>query len=163
MQRLVRIVLELGQGVLELDRILVDEPLSEAQPDFERHQLLLRPIMNVAFESAARLVLGAHQPLARGAQVLEAGQQVRRQPRIAKHQAGLGGEVGDQLGVGRRERLIALADGERTQHLALVAHRDRQVNRGERGHPVILDGDHCRRQRRAFRPPGRGPKLLADL
>src|SRR3989442_12375496 len=97
LQRLVRVVLEVG-----LLRVLVDQPLGEAQPDLERDQLLLRPVVNVALEPAAGLVLGAYQSLAGMAQVLEPGQQGGRQPRVAEHQSSLSGKGCDPLGVGGR-------------------------------------------------------------
>ena len=53
------------------------------------HELLLRPIVDVAFEATPLLVLGEYQAVPRR---LEVGQELH----VAEDQAGLGGHVGDQ-------------------------------------------------------------------
>jgi hypothetical protein len=67
------------------------------QPDRQRDQPLLGTVMDVAFEPAAGLVLRRNQTLLRGAQLLQARLQLAVQPHVAKDEAGLGREVGDQL------------------------------------------------------------------
>jgi hypothetical protein len=76
---------------------------------------LLGAVVKVALQATALLVLGGHQTLARSPDLLD-------QPGVAKDQAGLGGQVGQELlgdargGLGRRH-----GHGESAQQLALMA------------------------------------------
>src|SRR5438132_121549 len=71
-QGLVGLTLQLLQHRSRLLRALIGERLDQAQPDLERHQLLLGAVVQVALQPPALLVLGLHQPLAGKPQVLQA-------------------------------------------------------------------------------------------
>jgi hypothetical protein len=62
------------------------EALRHARLDGERHQLLLRAVVQVAFEAPTLLVLGGDESLARRAQVPE-------QARVREEEGGLTGQV----------------------------------------------------------------------
>lgn len=87
--------------------------------------MLLCSVVQVAFETAAFLVLSGDQSLARRSQVIEARLQVRCQPDVSEDQAGLAGQVYEQVLLNRRQRLAgALGHAERTEQRPLMAHLD---------------------------------------
>ena len=59
--------------------------------------MLLGPVVQVAFQATAFEILRVHQPLARCAQVVEAGLQVGAQTDVLEHQSGLVRKVVDEL------------------------------------------------------------------
>ena len=110
----------------------VGQRLGEAEVHRQGDQVLLGAVVDVALQEPALVVLGVDQPLARAAQLLGAGRQLLEpllelgaQPRAAQHQAGLGGQPGEQPFLDRRQRhLVALLDDEHAEQLSAVPHRE---------------------------------------
>ena len=69
--------------------------------------------MDVALDPAALGVLGGDDALPGGSKLLQSGQELLGEADVSKHQSGLGGEVGDELVLGRGEGLSGtFGDGE---------------------------------------------------
>ena len=92
--------------------------------DALRDQVLLCAVVQVALQPSPCLVLRRNQPLPRGAQLVEALQQLGGEADVLEHQPSLVGEVLDQFLLDRRERLTAaLGDCQRSQKIPLMQHR----------------------------------------
>ncbi len=91
--------LELGEHLMGLAWITVHEGVCEPELHTERHQLLLRAVMDVPFELASLLVLGGDEPLSRRAQLLD-------QADVPQHRACLRGEVAHEPLPRRIERIV---------------------------------------------------------
>jgi len=135
-QRLVGIGLQLDQRRLCLHRVAVEEHLSQTELHLERDQVLLRAVVEVAFEAAALLVLSADQPLPGGAQLVETHLQIGGEADVLEDEAGLMGEIIEELLLHRGELLTgALDDAERPQKLRLLTdgdHASDSCRNGER-------------------------------
>ena len=98
--------------------------------------------MQIPFELAPLGVLGGHQALPRGSQLLD-------QPNVRQDQAGLRRDVGDQAFAGGRKRLVRRhPDREGAEQLALV--HDRRHGLSRRGDRKLIS-DH-REDRRLGEP-----------
>ena len=73
----------------------------DAQDDRERDEPLLRAVVEVALELAARGVAGLDDPGARGPQVAQAGAQVGLQALVLERDPGGGGDRADELAARR--------------------------------------------------------------
>ena len=120
----------------------------------ERHELLLRPVVQVPFELAALLVLGGYQALARRSEVLD-------QLHVAEYEPRLGCEVPDQALL-RRVHRVARRHRDRESAEQLIAVADR--NEG-----LTVDvGQLLASERDGFPagqlrgPPSLGAELAAD-
>ncbi len=113
------------QQLAGLDRVMSRELLDQAELDLEGHQLLLRSVVDVAFQLAPFLVLSGDESAPGVPELLD-------QPDVAEHETRLGRQVADELllrwvhGVVGRHR-----DRERPEHLPLMRHVDGVI--GERG------------------------------
>ena len=162
----------LAEQLARLLRVPLDQVVGELELDRQRHELLLRAVMDVALEPAAALVLRGDQPLLRGLQLVEPQPSAPRQANVAQHQPRLAGEVRDQLLVrGRHGVARRLADRERAEQLArLTRPGTRGRARGSAGRTrsaAVIGGPADRRRRarprrraapgrrRATRPPAR--------
>ena len=107
--------------------------------------MLLRAIVQVAFDPATLLVLGGDEALPGRAKVIEPRQQLPVQADVLQHQASLAGEIRDQLLLDDVHGLASLlVDGERAQQLTPVADRDHRVAMHV-GYGAVLH--HQRRER----------------
>ena len=110
----------------------------EPQFDRERDELLLRAVVNVALELAALLVLRGHEALLRALQILEPRTKVLGQADVPQDEAGLRGEVGDELRLRLVHRVVGRhRDGERPEELAPVLDREGGVRLGKHGERAI--------------------------
>ena len=108
------------------------------QPELDRecHQVLLRAVMDVAFQAPPLGILRGDDALSGFAEragltrdLLEAGLQLRRQSNVAEHLASLGGEIREQARLDRGKRLTsALLKCQYTKHLALVPDLDDPIS-----------------------------------
>ena len=95
--------------------------------------MLLGAVMEVALEAASLGVLGLDETLSRGLELLGPDQQLRAtvvelgsEPDPPQHQAGLGGQPGEQPFLDEGEgQAGTLLQPEHAQQLAAVAHRQR--------------------------------------
>src|SRR6202043_593250 len=60
------------------------EHLRQSQLDLQRHEMLLGAIVQIAFETATFFVRGAHQPLPRAAQLVDAVPKLRSEPNVSQ-------------------------------------------------------------------------------
>jgi hypothetical protein len=105
-------------------RVSLHQPFQKPELHRERHEPLLRAVVEVPLELPALFVLRGDQPLARRAELLDRVQQVLGEPRVPHHEPGLRGQVADQLLLGRRERLPRpFLDRQRAEQLATVTDR----------------------------------------
>jgi len=93
----IRLGLELLQCGARLIRVPVHEHLGQPHLDLERDQVLLCAIVQVALQPSSFLVLRPDQPLTRGAQLVEALQQLGGEADVLEHQPRLVREVLEQL------------------------------------------------------------------
>ena len=110
--------------------------------------------MDVAFELPSFLILGGHQPLSGGPQVLD-------QSHIAKDEPGLAGYIGEQLVLGRCDRVAGrLLHGERAKRFPLMANRGYSRGAGNLGDLGVSEQDPL--VRGSGRPRSRGMQLGTD-
>ena len=129
--------------------------LEQSELDRERHQLLLRPVVDVAFELASFLVLRGDQPLAGRAELLD-------QPHVPQDQARLRREVAHQSLLRRVDRIVRRhRHRQGAEELAPILDLDGAVRRQPR------DATPAHRDRRRLRAVGpddpRGPELVPDV
>ena len=145
---------------LRLLGIAIDEPFGQAELHRERDELLLRAVVEVAFQLPSLLVLGVDQPLARCAELLDVVHQLLGERHVAHHQTRLSGQVADQLLLGRRDRVPgSFHDRQGAQELALVPDRLPHLRRRHLAGVVFVGGD--RRKRLGVVRP-RSPPARAD-
>ena len=84
-----RVDLQLAEHLLGLRGIAIDELLREPLADLQRDQLLLRTVVDVAFQPPALLVLCGHEALLGCLQVGQARPQLFGQSFVPKHEPGL--------------------------------------------------------------------------
>ena len=117
-----------------LRRVLGDGELGRVELDAQGHQVLLRPVVDVALQPPPRFVLRGDQPLPGGPQVLD-------QARVGRHQACLRGDIGYQLLPGRAQRLVfGHLDRDRVQQRRLVHHRHAHLGARQGGQRLPGDG-----------------------
>ncbi len=155
LQRVLRVVEDAVERLALLLLVLTDHPFGHPNLHRQRDELLLRPVVDVAFQPPALFVLCCDQPLTRRAEVLD-------QPEVLQDQPGLRGQVREQLVLLGHDRIVRrLRDGERAEQLAPVADRDGCVRVGERGERRALRNDRRMRLRR-LRPRRGRTHLGAD-
>ena len=108
--------------------------------------MLLRAIMEIPFQAPAFQILRLHQPLPRGAQLVEPRPQVGAQPHVLEHQSRLVREIVDQLLLDRCQRLAAtLAHAQRAEEFALVTYLHRAGHALQAGNePFCIGSDSMR-------------------
>ena len=117
-------------------------------------ELLLRAIVDVALQLPALLILGGNDPLTRSSNLLD-------QPNVAQDQTRLGGDVGEELVLGRGHRITGcLLYREGAQQLFLVLHGDNARRAGNVDRPGVHQRDAFVRHRRGPRPLS--PKLCSN-
>ena len=119
--------------------------------------------MDVGLDAAPLGVLGGDEAPAGGTKVLQPCKQLLGEADVSKDQSCLGGEVRDELVLGRGERLPrTLPDGDGPQQLTLVENGNSPVSSWHRRKPVVPQGHGCGL---AFvrGPGGFGSQLSADL
>ncbi len=144
---------------------LVGHVLGQGEVHLEGDEVLLGAVVEVALEAAALLVLGRHEPLTRGPELVEAVEQLGRESQVAHHEAGLAGEVFDQLFLGWTELFRSgHAHGEGAEELALVAYGHGVGHVGQwRERDTGGDGFDLRGRGAVGRPRRRPPQFLAHL
>ena len=155
LQRALHVVEDAVERVALPLLLLTDQPFGQPHLHGQRHQLLLRPVVDVAFQPAALLVLGRDQPLSRRTEILD-------QPEVLQDQSGLRGEVAQQPVLFGQDLLVRrLRDGERPEQIPPVADGDGGVHVGEHREPVLAGRD--RRSRLCGHGPrGGGAHLVVD-
>jgi hypothetical protein len=87
-------------------RIALDQLARQPRLDRERHQLLLRSVVDVALQPPSLLILGGDEALLRCLEVLQAGAELLGQPDVPQHETRLRGEVTNEALLGRIERVV---------------------------------------------------------
>ncbi len=96
----------------------------DAELDLESDHLLLGPVVQVALEAVAFGVSRGDQPTPRRPNVRGALFELAVQADVAQEETGRGCDVGQQLAVGGRHRVVAgLDDGERPERHAVMEDR----------------------------------------
>ena len=90
LQRGVGLALELADQLARLLRVPFDQAVGELELDGERHQLLLRAVVDVALQPPALGILRGDQPLLRGLQIVQSRLERLGQSHVAEHESGLG-------------------------------------------------------------------------
>ena len=162
LQRFVGIALELLQRRRRPCRVAPEKHLSQPQLHLQCNEVLLRTVVEVAFQAPAFQVLRLHQPLPRRAQLLKPGEQISAETDVLEHQTCLVGEVVHQLLLDRCQCLAsALGDAQCTEQLTLMAHlhcpgcvaQRRQAAVGHRDHLMHRHGvGKCRCRTKFGRP-----------
>jgi hypothetical protein len=143
-ERRVRLGLEIAKQRAEPVVVLPDERLRDPLLHGERDELLLRAVVDVPLERAGALVLGADDPPAGLAEILD-------EPDVPEHQSGLRRHVADELLLRRIHRIVGRdGHGQRAEQLALVPHLERLLSPEVRR--VILPDRHLGRRERVLRP-----------
>ena len=147
LQRFVGIALELIQRRCRLHRVEPEEHLSQPQLHLQCNQVLLRTVMEVAFQAPAFQILRLHQTLPRGAQLLKSREQVGAETDVLEHQPRLMGEIVHQLLLDRCQCLAsALGDAQRTEQLTLMAHLHCPGCVAQRRQTAVRHRDHLMRR-----------------
>ena len=131
--------------------------MGDAEVDDERDQVLLGPVVDVAFQSPPFGVMGVDDTSARdleglgqGCQVLGPLRQLDAQPSTVEHQTRLGREVGEQAFLDRRQRLVgALLEPQDAEPHTV----ERDVERSHAGLVAVRPGVVGDRLPVARRPP----------
>ena len=109
-------------------RVAFDERVGQPELHGQGHELLLRAVVDVAFEPATFIVLRRHQSLLGRLQIVDPRAELLGEPHVAEHQPGLCREVGDQSLL---RRIHGVVRGHRhregPEELTLVPHLDRQI------------------------------------
>ena len=131
--RLLRLLGKTGHQRCDLLRSLaLGEGLGDAELDLQGHDLLLCPVVQIAFESVPLRVLGGDQAQTRLTDIAGALFELPIEAHVAQHQAGAGRDIREQFPVGRRRRIVAsLRDAQVTQHVVTMSNR--------RHHRAVVD------------------------
>ena len=115
--------LDLPRHLACLHRVPLRQLFQQTELHGERHQLLLRAVVDVALQAPPLFVLRADQPLPGRPELLD-------QSDVPEHQARLGGEVAHEPLLRRVDRVVRRhRDRQRAEELALVADLDGRVRR----------------------------------
>jgi hypothetical protein len=111
----------LERALDERERLAVarDPVADQLEVQRERDELLLRPVVKVALESATRLEARLDDPRSRGAQLLDPRPQVRLQPLVVEREDGTRSRGPDELGTRVQLRVV----DDRCQTRAVVLDR----------------------------------------
>ena len=152
-QGVVRLGLRFGEHRRGSVRIRRHESLREAELHGQRDQLLLRTVVDVAFELLRPGVLRRHDPPSRFPEVLDQSDVPEHQPRLRRH-------VASELLLGRVHRIVRRdGHGERAEELALVTHLEGGVLPEVRD---VVSDRHVGRRGRAFGPDALLTHLVTD-
>ena len=117
--------------------------------------------MDVAFDSAALLVLGRDEALSGCPEILEPGPKILSEPDVSKHQPRLGRQVIDKLPFGGAHRFVrGFRHRQGAKKLVLVANGHDHRRAGDIGHLSIVNGQGLVHSSR-LAPQGRGSHLAA--
>ena len=136
LQRLRGLRLEFDDRTSGFFGIAFGQGRGQPELDGEGYQVLLRAVMDVAFEAPPLGILRCDNALAGFAErarltrdFLEAGLQLRRQANVAEHLPSLGGKIRQQALLHRGKRLTSpLLQRQNTKQLALVSDLDNPVS-----------------------------------
>jgi hypothetical protein len=119
--------------------------------------------VEIALQTPSLLVLRGDEPLPRCSEVHEPSLELGGEPNVPKHEPGLRREIGQELLLRRRDRLVRwFGQRKSPEELGLMTHRDRSIGLGERGELTLRDGKRCLLGLRALGPGGGELKLVAD-
>ena len=154
LERVVGLGLDVGQHRLGLRGIAIHQGFRQTLLHRQRHQLLLRPVVDVALQGLRPHILRGDDAATRLAKVLD-------QPDVAQHEPGLRGDVGHQtFTIGSQRFGRRRHDADRTEQFAAVTDGERPLPVGERREVLIGTAPaKDRRGRRAVGPGRRGPEL----
>ncbi len=123
LERPLRVALQLRKHLVGARGIALEHRLRQPHLHAQRHQLLLRSVVDVALETPSLLVLRGDESALRRLQFVEPLSQRLRQADVAQHQPGLRREIGDQLLLGGVHRVVGRhRHREGPELLALMEH-----------------------------------------
>ena len=118
----------------------MQEKLRKSDLHLQRDEVLLRSVVQIAFEASPLHVLGADQALAGSAQVVKSLEQLGGEADILEDEPRLEGQVVEELLLDRRDRFAAaLADRQCTEEIALVQYRCTGIGAGDRRQLPTVD------------------------